>query len=248
MAEFILAGQGATNLSTLTYGEAKAMAAEIVGASADPQRVSPPALKRARRWLLREEWHYLQVKGTGVVIPANAEEVSLPAPIRSVIHVLVGLTSPPAIELEYVPFRTSMHQLAGGYTPGGTFYYTYDGTLRTGKIKIIEKWGGTPGVMDVWYLRPIAEPLDDNETLDLLEGPMELAYLDMASYYIGLNEGAKESVIQGYAASAAGHYTKARGMDRRVYGQILGFLPPQVWDRPANVLRRGPRPPHYHRW
>jgi hypothetical protein len=247
MAEFIFAGEGATNLSTLTYGEAKAMAAEVVGASADPARVAPSALKRARRWLLREEWHYLQVKGEGVIIPANAEEVSLPAPIRSIIHIRVGTTIA-STELEYVPFSTAMHQMAGGYSAGGTFYYTFDGTLRTGKISLIGPWGDTPGIMDIWYIRPIIEPTRDEETLDLLEGPMELAYLDMASYYIGLNEGAPERVVQGYAASAAGHYVKARGMDKRVYGQILGFLPPQVWDRPANVLRRGPRPAHYHRW
>lgn len=250
MPSVIATSAGITGgMSTLTFGEAKSMAAEAVGAQDLPSHVNAAsALRRAASWLQREAWNYLMVYARDIVIPANATEITLPTDVRAVKDVRVGSTSPASQLLEYAPMLQVQRATSGELTTiiGGTRYYSFIGTARTGKIQIIDPWGPSPGVADILYSRRISRPTDDADVLDLLEGPMELAYLDMGSYYIGLMAGLSGDRCDRFAQSATTHYIKARGMDKQLYGSIHAMIPESAWSRPMSMLRRRPRPPRYY--
>jgi hypothetical protein len=250
MPYVIATGTGASGgMSSLTFAEAKSMAAEAVGAQDLPSHVNAEsALRRAASWLQREAWNYLMVYAQDLPIDANATEITLPTGVRAVKDVRVGLTSPATQQLEYAPMIQVQRGTSGETSTviGGTRFYSFVGTARTGKITIVDPWGGTPGVANVLYSRRINRPLADDETLDLLEGPMELAYLDMGSYYIGLMAGLSGDRCDRFAQSATTHYIKARGMDKQLYGAIHSIVPESYWSRATNVLRKRPRPPRYY--
>lgn len=248
MPTYLFAGAGgslSSNMSTLTYGEALAIIAEPVGAHAVPSKVrAEGAARRAINWLQRELWHYLQVHGTSIVIAASAEEVDLPLPARRIVSVRVG-TSTADRELDYIPPNRQRSQLTGGGGIGGTAYYSYaQGTGRTGKVLLVDAWDAVPGVMDIYYLRPILRPVLPGDTLDLVEGPMENAFLDMASHYVAVFGGASETLRTELWQKAHAARREARGMDRSLFGQSLGFIPEYVYRPLGSVLRGMKRSRH----
>jgi hypothetical protein len=208
-----------------------------VSAGRDPEAVgASDAIFLAFSWLMRPLWYYTGVStdltlvsSTGLTAGQEGFQgiYSLPTEVRSPYSLLVGFgltgAQRPETPLDYIDQR-----IIDKYRPDSTISPMMYTLFPQGKIRIYAP-PSAAGIAEVKYFRRLRRPVEEEDILDVMEGPMEEALIMRAQFHLAVWDGADRAKIRVAQEEAEIRRREARGFDKTHYEEVFTILPPQVW-------------------
>lgn len=228
-------GAAPSEFSAMTFRDAKAWVARIVGAQDTPDVVgSGDAIAAAIDELNRRRWEFLTVRGSDIPVVAGTSDYDLPTPFKDPLSlILTGSSDGSDRTLTYVP-RGTWDPLTENHRVGGTYFYTNFATGTTHKIQLMDTPDG-PGTLQLRYYRPIQTPLQEEDTLDVIKGPIQLALLARAQVWVATWRGLHSERLAMIESRADQLLKKAYG-DEVPIDWTPQLVPGRIWmRRPLNA-------------